>query len=195
MKYGMTRPADLQIRRSRNVEPDVDLDPRFHLDSVAVAGARVNRSAHPKRVLGIDLKRIVRPVIHAKVSRVVSIREEAMRLVVKRSQTEVKGMLGGSKGFSFTLAYQVQLTPEEQEIVRKYKLGTYPVTFKTIQGNSIADDTIDSMTMGTSQTVSSVETLLRNEEVIKDACDKLPVLFDVISSFGGSEVIDYPRHR
>lgn len=116
-----------------------------------------------------------------------------MRLVITRSQTEVKGMLGGSKGFSFTLAYRLELTANEQEIVRKYKLGTYAVTFKTVQGSSYPDDTIDSMCIGASQTVGSVETLLRNESVIKDACDKLPILFQVVSSFGGSEVIEYPR--
>jgi hypothetical protein len=116
-----------------------------------------------------------------------------MKLVVRRSQSEKKGMLGGSKGFEFTLSYQLVLDAGESAIVDRYKLNDYPVTFRTVQGTQMPDDTIGSMRQGTSQTVSSVETLLRNEEVVKSACDKLPVLFSVVESFGGEETIDYPR--
>ncbi|WP_433733978.1 hypothetical protein ACQP0C_17705 [Nocardia sp. CA-129566] len=116
-----------------------------------------------------------------------------MRLNIQRSQNEVRGMLGGSKGFTFTLSYRLDLTPAERGVVDKYKLFDYPVTFSTFQGTRVPDDTIGKMLNGASQTVNSVETLLKNEEVIKQACDSLPILFNVIQSFGGTEVIDYPR--
>jgi hypothetical protein len=29
--------------------------------------------------------------------------------------------------------------------------------------------------------------------VVKNACDHLPVLFEIARTFGGEEVIDYPR--
>jgi len=118
-----------------------------------------------------------------------------MKLLIRRSQSEKKGMLGGSKGFEFTLGYQLVLDDREAAIVDRYKLEYYPVTFRTVQGSQVADDTIGSMRQGASQTVSSVETLLRNEDVVKSACDKLPVLFSVIESFGGEETIDYPRDK
>ena len=102
-------------------------------------------------------------------------------------------MLGGSKGFQFSLSYQLVLTPSEKEIVDRYKLQDYAITFKSVQGTQYPDDTIASLIQGTTETVDSVETLLRNEDIIKSACDKLPVLFQVISTFGGEETIDYPR--
>lgn len=116
-----------------------------------------------------------------------------MRLVINRRQEDVKGMLGGHKGVSFTLAYRLELTPEEQELVARYKLSDYPVTWRTVQGTQMPDDTIANMTAGRSQTLSDVTTLLRNESIVKDACDSLPALFEVVRTFGGDEIIDYPR--
>ena len=116
-----------------------------------------------------------------------------MRLVISRRQEDVKGMLGGHKGVSFTLAYRLELTSEEKELVSRYKLGDYPVTWRNIQGTQTPDDTIMNMTDGRSQTLSDVTTLLRNETIVKDACDSLPTLFEVVRTFGGDEVIEYPR--
>jgi hypothetical protein len=116
-----------------------------------------------------------------------------MRLVISRKQQDVKGMLGGHKGVSFTLAYRLELTAEEKELVARYKLGEYPVTWRTFQGAQSPDDTIENMQAGRSQTLSDVTTLLRNETIVKDACDSLPTLFEVVRTFGGDEVIDYPR--
>jgi hypothetical protein len=118
-----------------------------------------------------------------------------MRLVIRRNQQAVKGMLGGNKGVSFTLAYQLELTHEEQELVRQYKLESYPVTWHTLQGNRVPDDTVGSMMQGTSQTLTDVTTLVRNEAIVKDACDSLQTLFEVVRTFGGSETIEYPRAR
>jgi hypothetical protein len=116
-----------------------------------------------------------------------------MKLVIKRSQQDIKGMLGGHKGVSFTLSYRLVLSPEEQELVRRYKLEEYPVTWNTIQGTRMPDDTIANMVAGRTQTLSDVTNLVKNENVVKDACDNLPVLFEVVRTFGGEEVIDYPR--
>jgi len=33
----------------------------------------------------------------------------------------------------------------------------------------------------------------KNEEIVKSSCDALPHLFNVVTTFGGKEVIDYPR--
>lgn len=116
-----------------------------------------------------------------------------MRLVISRRQQDMKGMLGGHKGVSFTLAYRLEPTPDETELVERYKLANYPITWRTDTGSRIPDDTIANMRDGRQQTVEDVTTLLRNEAIIKDACDDLVNLFDVVRTFGGDEVIEYPR--
>lgn len=102
-------------------------------------------------------------------------------------------MMGGHKGVQFTLTYRLELTREEADLVDRYKLSTFPITFHSVQGARVPDDTIGNMLQGRSTTLSDVTTLLNNENVVKDACDQLPVLFDVCRSFGGDEIIDYPR--
>lgn len=116
-----------------------------------------------------------------------------MKLVISRNQAAMKGLLGGHKGMQFTLSYRLVLTPDEQALVDQYKLHEYPLTWKTIQGNRIPDDTIANMVEGRSQTVTDVRTLVSNEETIKSACDNLPPLLEVVRTFGGDEVVDYPR--
>ncbi len=118
-----------------------------------------------------------------------------MRLVISRNQKAMKGMLGGHKGVEFTLAYRLELTQEEKQLVAEYKLDNYAVTSRTVQGTSVPDDTIANMVLGRSQTLTDVTTLISNESVVKDACDSLPALFEVVRTFGGDEIIDYPRAR
>ncbi len=117
-----------------------------------------------------------------------------MKLIINRSQADKKGMLGGHKGVEFTLSYRLVLTADEQGLVDRYKLQFYPLTWTTgPSGERQPGDTIATMIQGQSQTVTDVTTLLNNEEVVKSACDKLPPLFEVVRSFGGDEVIEYPR--
>ena len=116
-----------------------------------------------------------------------------MRLVVNRSQQAVTGMLGGHKGMSFTLSYRLDLTPDEQGLVAKYSLAEYPLTWRTVRGERMPDDTVGGMANGRSQTLNDVKTLLQNEEIVKSACDELVALFEVARTFGGDEVIEYPR--
>ena len=116
-----------------------------------------------------------------------------MKLIINRSQQAVKGMLGGHKGMSFTLSYRLQLTPDEQELVNDYKLMDYPLTWTSVRGERMPDDTVGRLVGGRSQTLGDVKTLLQNEEIVKAACDELTTLFDVVRTFGGDEVIEYPR--
>jgi hypothetical protein len=111
-----------------------------------------------------------------------------VRLVINRSQADKKGMLGGHKGVSFTLSTRVQFTQEEQQLLDHYKMWEYslftrgqlPVTIRTLA-------------QGDSQTLENVEILLRNEEIVKVALDQIPPLLEVLRSFGGDEIVDYPR--
>ena len=113
-----------------------------------------------------------------------------MRLIINRSQQAVKGMMGGHKGMSFTLRYQMELTAEELQLVGQYKLEDYPVTF---HGDGTSASTIRTLMQGYSKTLVDVATLLQTEETVKGACDSLPILFEVVRTFGGDEIVDYPR--
>ena len=86
-----------------------------------------------------------------------------------------------------------ELTSEEAALVKEYKLDQYPLTWKTVDGTEVPGDTLGGLVTGRFQTLTDVTTLLRNEEILKDACDALPPLFDIVKSFGGDEVIEYPR--
>ena len=116
-----------------------------------------------------------------------------MKLVIKRNQEAMTGLLGGHKGMQFTLAYRLVLTPEEAQLVEQYKLGSYPLTWRTIKGERVPSNTISSLVRGDSQTLTDVTTLVANERSIKNACDELPPLFEVARTFGGEEVVEYPR--
>lgn len=116
-----------------------------------------------------------------------------MRLVINRNQQVDTDRKGRTKSVNFILNVQLQLTEHEMQIVERYRLHDYPLTYRTIQGTQIPDDTIGKLLQGRTQSVSSVETLINNERVVKDACDALPPLFKVVATFGGNEVIDYPR--
>lgn len=118
-----------------------------------------------------------------------------MRLVIRRNQEAMKGMLGGHKGMQFTLACRLVLTPEEAQLVEQYKLHHYPLTWTTSQGARIPSDTVGSLVAGSTETLTDVTTLVGNEDAIKNACDVLPGLFEVVRTFGGEEVIEYPRDR
>lgn len=116
-----------------------------------------------------------------------------MKLIINRSQHDQKGMLGGHKGVQFTLRYRLVLTEEEQRLAERYRLSGHTITTRTFQGREIPGTSIADMVQGQASIVSDVTQLIREENVIKNACDELPVLFDVCRSFGGDEVIDYPR--
>jgi len=123
------------------------------------------------------------------------VRESRVRLIISRNQQDVKGVFGGHKGVQFTLGYRLELTQEEAELVRRYNLGSHTLTTRVIDGVSVPATTLAELMAGRDQTVSDVTTLVNNERVIKDACDELPVLFDVCRSFGGDEVVEYPRQQ
>jgi hypothetical protein len=116
-----------------------------------------------------------------------------MRLIVNRSQAAMKGMFGGHKGVQFTLSYRLELTDEERALVEEYRLEYYPLTWRTVGTLREPDDMIANMVTGRSQTLSDVTTLISNERIVKDACDALPPLFEIVRSFGGDEVVEYPR--
>lgn len=111
-----------------------------------------------------------------------------MRLIIHRSQADVKGMLGGHKGVSFTLSTRLEFTNEEQNLLEHYKMWSYSLFTR-----GQLPVTIRQLEQGDTQSLANVEILLDNEEIVKRALDQVPPLLSVLRSFGGDEVIEYPR--
>ena len=114
-----------------------------------------------------------------------------MKLIIKRDQKEQKGVFGGHKGMNFLLSCRVDLTPEEQELISRYKVEEYTLTYKTVGDTQVPGLKIGDLVRGTSYEVKDVTTLLNNEEVIKGACKDFKTLLLVMASFGGEEVIEF----
>lgn len=115
-----------------------------------------------------------------------------MKLIIKRDQKAQTGLLGGHKGMTFLLSCRVELTPEEKDLVTKYKAEYHPLTFTTDrEGNKIPKDTISRLMQGVTEEMKDITILLNNEEVIRDACKNFKTLLDVMATFGGEEVVEY----
>ena len=115
-----------------------------------------------------------------------------MRLVIRRDQKAQTGLLGGHKGMIFSLSCRVELTPKEQELIKRYKAELHPLTFITDrEGNKIPKATVSSLMLGVTEEMKDITILLNNEEVIKDACKGFKTLLDVMATFGGEEVIEF----
>jgi hypothetical protein len=113
-----------------------------------------------------------------------------MKLIIKRDQRAQTGMFGGHKGMSFLLSSRIELAQEEKALIAKYKLENHPLTYTTHEGTKIPKDTVSSLMQGVSEDVKDITVLLNNEEVIKTSCKDFKLLLDVMSTFGGEEVIE-----
>jgi hypothetical protein len=110
-----------------------------------------------------------------------------MKLTIRRDQADVKGMLGGHKGVTFSLWYQVGLTPTENDLVTRYRLGSH-ILCKNNQGVPLL--TVDQAIRGNREEMPSVQLLVHNERVVREACADFKQLLEVASTFGGEEVVD-----
>ena len=88
---------------------------------------------------------------------------------------------------TFILSYRVELTPEESEVIAKYKAEGEVLTRS---GNDEVL-TISDFIKGQTEELNNVGVLLNNEEVVKKACADFKMLLDVMNSFGGQEIIEF----
>jgi hypothetical protein len=108
-----------------------------------------------------------------------------VRLVIRRNQADVKGVLGGHRGVKFALSYQLVTTDSESAIIDRYRLGSHVVVSS---GSGV--ETVDRLRAGVTQTLDSVSVLIANERVIKQACQEFGALMAVAKSFGGEDVVE-----
>jgi len=104
-----------------------------------------------------------------------------MKLIIKRDQD--KGFFGG---ISFVLEARVQLIPQEDELVRRYKAHKEILYTKGDRVYTVSD-----LLNGVRDKCKDITILLNNEEVYKDACKHFKTLLEVMESFGGEEVIEF----
>jgi hypothetical protein len=110
--------------------------------------------------------------------------------MIRRDQAAKTGMFGGHKGMRFSLNCRVVLTPEESEIIERYKASDQVLAiWETKKDPDVI--TIRRLITGLSEEQDSVINLLEKEEDIKKACGNFKTLLMVMRSFGGEEVVDF----
>lgn len=113
-----------------------------------------------------------------------------MKLKIRRDQAAKKDIFGGHKGMMFSLSCRVEITPEEQELIEKYKVHYHALTWRETDRGRIPGLTVQSLAGGYNVELDDVDTLLNNEEVIKEACNDFKNLLMIMATFGGEEVIE-----
>ena len=84
------------------------------------------------------------------------------------------------------------MTEEEKDLIAKYKAEYQPLTYTTDrEGRDIPQYTVNSLTAGITERIQDITVLLNNEEAIKEACKGFKTLLDVMSTFGGEDIIEY----
>lgn len=114
-----------------------------------------------------------------------------MKLIIKRDQQVQKGIFGGHKGMTFLLSCRVELSPEEEALIEKYKVEDYVLTYTKTSSGETRIHSIRSLMQGATEEAKDITTLLNNEEIIKDACKNFKTLLEVMATFGGEEVIEF----
>lgn len=114
-----------------------------------------------------------------------------MRLKIRRDQAAKTGLFGGHKGMRFSLSCQVEFSPEEQQLIEKYKVDDYVLAWRETEKGKVPSITVRDLMRGYSVEADDVATLLNNEEIIKQACAEFKALLTVMSTFGGEEVIEF----
>ena len=130
-----------------------------------------------------------------------------MKLRLSKSQRS-KGVM--SKSVLFSLAAQVDLTAQEAEYVKKYKMGREVLYNKdrinqraelpSTVGGLVRD--ISAMSMNINVTVENlvsgrtieckdINEILDAEATVKTACGNLKGLLEACAGFEGEEIIDY----
>jgi hypothetical protein len=106
-----------------------------------------------------------------------------MKLIIKRDQA--KSSLGGVK---FEVFYRVELTPEEAELIKKYKANNEPLL--CLENGVVLLD-IDHLVNGLSRKSEDLIGILSYEKRIKDACKSFKNYLELMATFGGEEIIEF----
>jgi hypothetical protein len=113
-----------------------------------------------------------------------------MKLHITRDQG--KGMMGGVR---FQLEAKVDLTPQEAELVKRYRADKEALlqTEMTIFGKKLEFDLkIEDLVKGRNFQCKDIGDILATEENVKQACSTFKNYIEVMKGFGGRETFEYP---
>ena len=116
-----------------------------------------------------------------------------MKLVIRRNQADVKGLFGGHKGVRFSLFGQVGVTDAERALIERYKVGEYTLAdyeLRLSKETITFHVSINDLMNGKSVETDSISTLLELEGKLKEGCLNLKNLLQVMTTFGGEEVVE-----
>ena len=113
-----------------------------------------------------------------------------MKLMIRRDQADVKGLLGGHKGVKFKLSAKADVSAEELALIDRYKVSEYVLAAYEVNNQPMLV-TVSGIIGGRSIETESITKLLELEETVKAGCQNLKTLLAVMATFGGEEVIEY----
>jgi hypothetical protein len=95
---------------------------------------------------------------------------------------------------AFTLTARVVLDRDETDLIARYKVGEVSVATLRLsdgRGNYFPlPITSDEVVRGWSRTLEDVTELLSIEDQLKEGCQRLKLLLEVMASFGGEETFE-----
>jgi hypothetical protein len=107
-----------------------------------------------------------------------------MKLTIRRNQVEAEektGLLSRWRGIHFILSYRIELTPEEESLIKKYDLGENPFYAKIRDkiNRDVVNETRD------------VWMLYNIEKDIKENCKNLKDVLNMMASYRGEDEIEF----
>ena len=118
-----------------------------------------------------------------------------MKLRLTKNQS--KGVLGiGIGDVRFEVKAEVELTADESELVRHYKLENEVLVSRplTILGKPVGDRevvvTVGNLLNGDSHKCKDLAEVIAYSEQLEEGCKVLKTYLEVASSFGGEEILD-----
>lgn len=114
-----------------------------------------------------------------------------MKLFIVKGQS--KKLLGG---VNFDLNAKVELTPEESELIKKYKADKEILLQKDIQipftkKVIVLAINIGGLVIGQNFKCKDIADIVEYEKNVKEACETFKTYLEIMASFGGEEIIEY----
>lgn len=108
-----------------------------------------------------------------------------MKLFLKRKQADK--FFGG---VAFILNAKVEITHEEQELIRKYKTHK---EILMVKADTLfpKDITIEDLISGLKFDCKSIDEVLSYDKIVKQACERMKIYLETMKSFGGEEVLEF----
>lgn len=118
-----------------------------------------------------------------------------MKLTIRRNQADIKGFFGNHKGVIFKLYGKCEVTSDELSLIERYKAQEHILVSGKFNNATVGNDqpfniTVNSLLWGTTFETGNLQALLKLEEDLKESCRSLKTLLEVMSSFGGEEVLE-----